>query len=154
MSSPIDKSVELFMAGYNCAQSIVGGFCDEVGLDFDTAIKISSSFGAGMGRLRETCGTVTGSFMILGLKYGYTDPKDIKSKTQHYKLIQLYAQKYKDIYGTINCFELLKRPKGADNPQPDKRDEQYYKIRPCVALVRGAAQLLDSFLKENPIKED
>lgn len=74
MSAHSDLARELFKQGYNCSQSVFAAFCDETGLDTETALKIASSFGGGMGRLREVCGAVTGMFMVVGMKYGYTDP--------------------------------------------------------------------------------
>ena len=68
-------AVQLFKEGYNCSQAVLGAYCTELGLDFETAVKLSSSFGGGMGRLREVCGAVSSMFMIAGLKYGYCDPK-------------------------------------------------------------------------------
>ena len=71
---------ELFKKGYNCSQAVLGAWCEELGLDFNTAMRISQSFGGGMGRLREVCGTCTGAFMVLGLKYGTADSKDFERK--------------------------------------------------------------------------
>lgn len=82
MSKHRELAKELFIKGYNCSQSVFAAFCDETGLDVDTALKIASSFGGGMGRLREVCGAVTGMFMVVGMKYGYTDPSDKKARTK------------------------------------------------------------------------
>ena len=62
-----DRAKELFGSGYNCAQSVIGAFCDELGIDFDTAMKISEGFGGGMGRMRLTCGAVSAMTMAVGL---------------------------------------------------------------------------------------
>ena len=70
------KAKELFLQGYNCCQAVVGAFAEDLGLDFDTAMKLSSSFGGGFGRLREVCGAVSGMGIVAGLKSGYSDPKD------------------------------------------------------------------------------
>ena len=97
----------LFKEGYNCAQSVFCTFAQELGIDFETALKLSSSFGGGMGRLREVCGAVSAMFMIAGLKYGYTEPDNKEVKTEHYKRIQELAQLFKEKHGTIICRELL-----------------------------------------------
>ncbi|MEN6490015.1 MAG: C-GCAxxG-C-C family protein, partial [Smithella sp.] len=60
------RAMELFRRGYNCAQSVFAAFCEDMGIDFETALKLSSSFGAGMGRLREVCGAVSGMFAVVG----------------------------------------------------------------------------------------
>ncbi len=144
MSNKVERAKELFLEGYNCAQSVVGAFCEDVGMDFDTAIKLSSSFGAGMGKLREVCGALSGAFMVAGLKYGYTSPTDNQAKAQHYKLIQDMAEKFKAQTGSIVCRELLKISKEEkQNHIPAKRTPDYYKKRPCVAMVEIAATIID-----------
>lgn len=139
------KARELFEKGYNCSQSVFAAFCDETGLDTKTAVKIASSFGGGMGRLREVCGAVTGMFMVLGMKYGYTDPFDKKAKTEHYKLIQALAKQFEKENGSIICRELLGIQVKNDIPVPDDRNENYYRKRPCAELVERAARILDEY---------
>ena len=143
------KAVNLFKSGYNCAQSVLGAFCEEFNMDFETAMKLTSSLGAGMGRLREVCGAVSGMFLVAGLKYGYTDPKDYKAKTKHYKLIQELAEEFKQKNKYIVCKDLLGLTR-KDGYTPEKRTEEYYKKRPCSELVGCAAEILDElFEKEN-----
>ena len=104
-----EKARELFMEGYNCSQSVVGAFAQELGMEKETAMKLASSFGAGMGRLREVCGTVSGMFLIAGLAYGYSDPKAREEKAEHYKRIQTLAARFREKNGTIICRELLEK---------------------------------------------
>ncbi len=147
MSNNVEKARELFLQGYNCAQSVVGAFCEDVGMDFDTAIKLSSSFGAGMGKLREVCGALSGAFMVAGLKCGYTSPTDNEVKAQHYKLIQDIAEKFKEQTGSIVCRELLQISKDEkQNHIPGERNPDYYKKRPCVAMVEIAATITEDVL--------
>jgi C_GCAxxG_C_C family probable redox protein len=138
---------ELFEQGYNCSQSVFAAFCDETGLDLETALKISSSFGGGMGRLREVCGAVTAMFMIAGIKYGYTSPENDELKAEHYKLIQMLAAKFREHNGSYICRDLLGLD-GADNPMPERRSEKYYQTRPCSSIVEYAAELMDELIKE------
>lgn len=138
------KAVELFKSGYNCSQAVFGAYAEELGIDFDTAIKISSSFGGGMGRMREVCGALTGAFMVIGMLDGDYDAKDNKAKAEHYKIIQEFAEEFRIQNGSIICRELLGlSQKGADNPVPELRTEGYYKKRPCVELVELVAKNLD-----------
>ena len=137
------KARELFKSGYNCAQATFCAFCDELGIDFETALKLSSSFGGGMGRLREVCGAVSAMFMIAGLKQGYTSNNDDEAKEKHYRLIQELAQKFKSKHGSIICRELLNLPPGADSPTPSKRTEQYYQERPCENFIGNAAKIIN-----------
>ena len=149
MSSHSILARELFEKGYNCSQAVFAAFCDETGIDFETALKISSSFGGGMGRLREVCGAVSGMFMVLGMMYGYSDPLDKTAKAEHYKLIQSLAMNFKTENNSIICRELLNLSVKTDNPTPETRTEEYYKKRPCVELVEYAASILDDYIQNN-----
>ena len=139
---------ELFKKGYNCSQAVLGAWCEDLGLDFNTAMRISQSFGGGMGRLREVCGTCTGAFMVLGLKYGTADSKDSERKKEVYEIVQKFAKRFKEVNGfdSIICRELLGLPSGSSVPTPEKRTDEYYKKRPCVELVGLSAGLLDEFI--------
>ena len=77
-----------FESGYNCAQAVLLAFCDDLGLEKETAILISAPFGGGMGRLREVCGTVSGMNMALGLYFGKYEPEDNTKKTELYKAVR------------------------------------------------------------------
>ena len=149
-----EKGKELFLSGYNCSQSVLGAFCQELGMDFDTAMKLSSSFGAGMGRMREVCGAVSGMFMVAGLKEGFVNPTDedaAKKKTEHYQRIQDLAKAYIEQSGSIICRQLLGlEEKRSSLPmfeaKPEARTAEYYKKRPCADLVAMACQILDDQL--------
>ena len=144
MSVKSEKAKELFKSGYNCSQSVLGVFCEELGLDFNTAMKISSSFGGGMGRMREVCGTVSGMFMAAGLMFG----GDNSSKAELYAKIQDLAERFKKENGSIICRELLQGIESSTSPVPDERTEKYYKKRPCVELVGDAVEIFESYVKE------
>ncbi len=143
-----EKAMALFKEGYNCTQAVVGTFADELEIDFDTAMKLASSFGGGMGRLREVCGAVSGMFIVAGLKFGYSDPKDKEHKTEHYKLIQELAEKFKEEHPSIVCRELLGLEQKKESYVPEDRTENYYKKRPCVQIVGKAAEIIGEYLQE------
>ena len=142
----MDKGVEYFLEGYNCAQSVFLAYAEKYGFDKETALKISSSFGGGMGRLREVCGAVSAMFAIIGLESGYTSPNNHKTKTEHYKHIQALAEKFKAEHGSIVCRELLGTLAKTNSYVPEKRTEEYYKVRPCVKFVKTACEILDKEL--------
>ena len=146
MTTYSEKAVNNFKMGYNCAQSVFLAFAEDFGFDKETALKLSSSFGGGMGRLREVCGAVSSMFAIAGLKEGYVSPNDDSAKAKHYELIQNLAEIFKSKYGTIICRELLELPEGSDSPIPSKRTEEYYNSRPCEAFVRYAAEIIENEL--------
>lgn len=144
-----EQAMKLFREGYNCAQSVFLAFYDEYGMDFETALKISSSFGAGMGKLREVCGAVSGMFMVAGMLYGYTDPKDHTGKTKHYERIQTLAKEFEEQNRSIICRELLGIGKEKESPAPEVRTKEYYQKRPCLELVGMAAEIMDNYIKSN-----
>lgn len=140
------KSMELFRQGYNCSQAVVGAWADEMGMDFETAIKVSSGFGGGMGRLREVCGSVSGAFMVLGMRYS-TGLPDPQSKKEMYEKIQAFAARFKEEnkFNSIVCREILGLT-GKSNPTPAERTDEYYKKRPCPELIALSSALLEEFM--------
>ena len=147
MSDKSEKAKELFKSGYNCSQAVLGVFCEELGLDFDTAIKISSSFGGGMGRMREVCGTVSGMFMSAGLAFA-SNQSSGTAKAEQYRKVQELAKRFKDKNGSIICRELLEGITDSNSPIPSERTESYYKKRPCIELVGDSVEIFEQFLKE------
>lgn len=141
-----EKARELFMQGYNCSQSVFAAFCDVTGIDFGTALRISSSFGGGMGRMREVCGAVSGMFMVAGAIYGYEEPGNNKIKSEHYARIQELASKYREKNGSIICRELLGLDGRDTSPNSPPRTAEYYKKRPCPDLAADAAQIMDDYI--------
>lgn len=137
-----------FKQGYNCAQSVVLAFKDELGLDERTLLTMASPFGGGMGRLREVCGAVSGAFIVLGLKFGYVSAEDYEGKKRLYGYVQEVGNSFKTLNGSYICSELVGLPAGADKPAPEKRTDEYYKKRPCADLVGDAAEILERFIEE------
>ena len=145
----VERAVELFVEGYNCAQAVAAAFGDLTGLDEKTAAKMASCFGGGMGRMREVCGAVSGMLMVAGILYGYDDPKATREKRELYAQVQAMAGQFREELGSIVCRDLLKNPPSDPNPTP--RTEQFYKDRPCARMVATAARIMDAFIEEHPI---
>ena len=143
--------MENFRKGYNCSQSIVLAFEDMLSIDESTLSRMASSFGGGMGRLREVCGSVSGMFMVAGLLYGYDGPETGQIKAAHYARIQELARRFEDKYGTIVCREILGLDVRHDTPTPEARTDGYYKKRPCPEIIGDAAEILEQYIKENPV---
>ncbi len=149
MSDYSKKAQELFCNGHNCAQAIVLAFKDLFEIDEEVLKKFSSSFGGGVARLREVCGCVTGMAIVLGLLHGDYEVLDNDAKADHYARIQKLAFEFRDKFKTYNCAELLNKLKGPEAPIPDKRTEEYYKIRPCAMFIGEMALILENYLREN-----
>ena len=148
MTDHAQLAKELFLKGYNCAQAIVCAFSDFTGYDIDTSARMASSFGGGLGRLRETCGAVSAAALVLGIVKGYDDPADPDAKKQHYALVREFAERFKAKDKSINCRELLTlaglMPESGG--EPEQRMEEFYRNRPCPQLVYDAALILEAFL--------
>ncbi len=142
------QAAEFFVNGYNCAQAVAMAFSDVTGLSEKVTAKMISSFGGGMGRLREVCGAVSGMLFVAGILYGYDVP-DQEAQMAHYARVQELAGKFRETAGSIVCREILQNP--PSDPKPTPRTEEFYKQRPCVRMVILAAQILDEYIKENPI---
>ena len=151
MTNHAEIAKQLFFKGYNCAQSVFCAFTDVTGYDIDTSARMASSFGGGLGRLRETCGAVSAAALILGIVNGYADPADYEAKKQHYELVREFADKFKEKDKSIICRELL--TEASLNPEsggaPEQRSEEYYQKRPCPNLVYDAALILDEMIQHS-----
>ena len=152
MSKHSEQAVKLYYEGYSCAQSMLLTFSDETGLSRELSLRISSSFGGGMGRLREVCGAVTGMFMICGILYGYTDITDTSLKAAHYARVQELGLEFKKRYSTFICRELLDLDVLHDDPTPEERTSEYYKKRKCSLYIEAAAEILDEFIERQKNK--
>lgn len=148
------KAMTLFKEGYNCSQAVCLAFADvyseKYAIEESMILKLSSSFGGGMGRLREVCGAVTGMFIVAGLLYGYDAPDADEQKKAHYARIQKLAHDFEVQSGSIICRDLLGLTQKRDEPVPEKRTESYYQKRPCVEKVGQAAAILEQYIRENP----
>lgn len=135
----IDKSQELFDEGFACSQSVLMTFAKQFELDERTAKLISSTFGGGMGRLREKCGAVTGGFMVLGLKYGNANPKDMDTKLAAYRKVRDLNHRVEEIHGTTNCSEILKK----FATEADVAERKHHKIICRKVVGDVTAQVFD-----------
>ncbi len=144
-----EYAVELFVSGYNCAQAVAVAFCDVTGMDRELTARLSSSFGGGMGRMREVCGAVSGMLMVAGILYGYDTNDDDVQKKAHYTLVQKLAGQFREQAGSIICREILKNP--PSDPVPSPRTEAYYAQRPCVRMVYLAARIMEDYIAAHPV---
>ena len=137
----VEKARELFLAGYNCSQSVFAAFATEYGLDEKTALSISCGLGGGVGRMREVCGAVGGAALVFGLKYG-------EDKNVVYPEMQEFAQNFKAERGSIVCRDLLRNVKVTAGALAQERNDTYYRERPCLSVVELAASILENMLED------
>lgn len=143
------RAVELFKSGFNCSQSVVAAFAPLYGYTQEQALRMSASFGGGIGRMRQTCGAACGLFLVAGLETGSTDPNDREGKAANYALVQQLGEQFKVANGSLICADLLGLNKtAATPPTPEARTEQYYAKRPCSQIVEEAAQIWAEYMKK------
>jgi len=143
------RAVELFKNGFNCAQAVFASCADLYGItDEQLALRLSASFGGGMGRMRLVCGAASGMFMLAGLQNGSSTPHDNEGKMANYAFVQQLAGDFKGKYGSLICAELLGlAPKGQCNckldldPRPEERTPEYYEKRPCPEMIAEAVRI-------------
>lgn len=146
-SKHAEMAGKIFEQGYNCSQAVLLAFCNITGLDWETAAKLASSFGGGMGSMGEVCGAVTGAFMVLGLLYGNPDPADKEAKVEHSRRIFNYALSFQAENGSLLCRELLQLPEQETKPAQINKSLSALEVMPCTLLVKRAAALVDSFIE-------
>ncbi|MDL2278638.1 C-GCAxxG-C-C family protein [Parabacteroides sp. OttesenSCG-928-G07] len=143
----VAQAVTYFQSGYNCAQSVFLAYSDLFDIDMAMAEKMSVSFGGGLGRMREVCGTVSAMSMLAGFRYPVLDTLDRDARKQNYQIVQKMAELFKEKNGAIVCRNLLRNIKTDNSPMPSDRTAEYYKKRPCARIVADAAQIAGRMLK-------
>lgn len=143
----VEKAKTLFKQGFNCSQSVFAACADIYGIEDEAlALRLSASFGGGIGRMRQTCGAACGMFMLAGLENGSAVVGDAEGKKQNYALVQNLAEKFKQENGSLICAELLGIAPKPQEPTPEARTEEYYKKRPCAEMVASAVRIfLENF---------
>ena len=143
----VENAVKMFKSGYNCTQGVVCAYCDIFGVDEEIAARMAEGFGGGMGRMRLTCGAVSGMVMLAGMKKSKGTKSNIQSRTELYELVRAMAGEFKEKNGSIICGELLGLSKPKDeSAKPEERTEDYYKRRPCIGCVEDCARIVEEYL--------
>jgi C_GCAxxG_C_C family probable redox protein len=141
----IDQAVACFGSGFSCSQAVLSTYAEELGLDKHLALKVSGAFGGGMAGMADTCGAVTGAFMVIGLKYGKTKPEDEEARKKTYALVGEFIARFKAAHSSIVCREML----GCDISTPEgKQTFQANQLKDtrCKKYVEDAAKILEEIL--------
>jgi C_GCAxxG_C_C family probable redox protein len=137
----VELAVSLFKQGFSCSQAVVAAYSESLGLDRELALRVAAGFGGGMGRMAQTCGAVTGAYMLIGMKYGGVDAKARQAKEKTYKLVREFACRFTGRHGSLVCRELL----GCDLSTPEGfqlAKERKLSDTVCANLVRDAATMV------------
>ena len=144
------------MQGYGCCQSVVCAFSDLYGLDEEMALRISAGFGGGVGRMRMMCGTCSALVILAGLEKGQTRGDDREGKAACYQLVRQLLETFRQRNGSIICAELLQMnglKAETNTSQPDERNAEYYRVRPCARKVESAARVFAEYLGSRQASE-
>jgi C_GCAxxG_C_C family probable redox protein len=146
MTDHSERAKELLKEGYSCSQAVFATFCEELGLDKDTALKIADAFGGGIGHMGLTCGAITGAAMVAGLRHGRTAAADNEAKQRTSRIVKALAEAFREKHGTIACAALL----GCNVGTPEGMQyfkEHGFRNTKCLQYVADAAAILDDILE-------
>jgi C_GCAxxG_C_C family probable redox protein len=141
----VEKALACFKEGFSCSQAIFSTYSEGLGLDRLTSLKISQAFGGGMAHLGETCGAVTGAFMLIGLKYGRTQAEDLAARERTYDLIRKFVEDFKGLYGSIQCRRLLGLDLGTEEGMRLAKEKNLFQTL-CTGYVKNAAEIIEDIL--------
>ncbi len=146
MMNRVERAVSCFKEGFTCSQAMLSTYGPQLGLNHELALKVSGAFGGGMARMGETCGAVTGAFMVIGLKHGNARVEDKQAKERAYSLIREFVDRFKSRNGSIVCRELLgydiSTPKGLKLIREKKLTTTL-----CPKFVQDAAEIVEQILE-------
>lgn len=142
MQSKANEAVACFNDGFNCSQAILSTYCEEFGLDKKTALQIACGLGAGMGRMQETCGAVSGACLLIGLRHGKCHKEDDPAKEKTYAMVREFHRRFQERNGVTSCRELL----GVDLMTGDRQTVAERVKVVCPNAIRDAAEIIEEIL--------
>ena len=148
--SRTERAKEYFLQGFACSQAVALAFSDLTGIDEDTIKKLTLPFGGGLGRLRLTCGAVSGMALVIGAVFSESENSP-ENKKNTYAIVQELCGKFQKETGSLICAELLAKMKVPVEigGEAEKRTKEYYQKRSCADMVALATGILEEYLKEN-----
>ena len=135
-----------FIEGYSCSQAVFSAFAEAEEIELETALRIASSFGAGMARMGDTCGALTGGMMVLGLKFGRTVADDSEAKEKNYRLVHEFVERFNSYFGHSICKNLLGFDPGLPDASQRFKDDPELEKR-CAGFVQKAAEILEEIIE-------
>ncbi len=125
-----------------------------MGLDYQTAVKISAGFGGGM-MLGSVCGAVTGGVMAIGLKRGGVGTQ---AGLATGLLVRQFTDRFKALHKSVNCVELTGWDiSKVDLTKPEAIAEAYKsalaknQFGACSGYVRDATKIVTEMLNAPPV---
>jgi C_GCAxxG_C_C family probable redox protein len=145
MTQRAERAVSLFEEGFSCSQAVLAQFSDLFGLDRRLALKISQPFGGGIAHRGETCGAVSGAFLVIGMKFGRTEVEDLEAREKTYEKINEFIDRFSAAHGSILCRDLL----GVNLSEPgvhEKAEEEKLFDSICRPLIQSSIEILEEIL--------
>jgi C_GCAxxG_C_C family probable redox protein len=142
--SRLETATSLFKQGYDCAQTVLVAFGDVTGIERETALKLGSAFAGGMGMTGNTCGTVSGALMVIGLVHGATEPKDKETKARTIKMVNDFFKKFNERNASATCRELIGVDIASVKQMPSEERKNVY--RKCLKYVQSSVEILEEIL--------
>ncbi len=146
MGEKAKKALKCFKNGYFCSQAVLIAFCEDLGMDQQTALKVASGFGGGMGRMGEVCGAVTGAFIVLGLDAWTAEVPNPEEKNKVSARIREFSEIFKQRHGSILCKDLLGCVIGTPEGYKEATDKGLF-VTVCRPVVEEAGEILEGMLK-------
>ena len=144
--SKANVAVEIFNSGFNCSQAVFAAYCEQLGIDKEAGLKLACPFGSGISYTNATCGAVTGAYMLIGLKYGKYLANDNEAKEKTFNLVQKFTEKFKEIYGSVQCTDLLSSDLSTEQGYSFAKDHGLFKTL-CPCYVEDAVKILEDIMK-------
>lgn len=149
INSRCEEAVKCFNEGFNCSQAVFATYSEQLGLNREAALKIASPFGGGIARMGDTCGAVTGALMLIGLKEGKYLAEDHEAKEKCYRLSQDFIRKFKELYGSILCRDILSCDISTESGHKFAVEHNLTKTL-CPGFVRDASKIVENLLELIP----
>lgn len=142
-----ETALESFRSGLNCSQAVLKTYCNRLNIDKDLALNISCGFGGGMGRLQETCGAVTGAYMVLSIFNGIKFPDNKDKKEGSYSMIQMFSKRFKSIHGTTDCKSLLNCDLKTEEGQRYAKENRLFETL-CEQCISDSINILEDLIQD------
>jgi C_GCAxxG_C_C family probable redox protein len=146
MSEKSSRACSVFNGGFNCAQAVLTTFSPAFDLSERDALRLACAFGAGMGRMGKVCGAVTGAFMTVGLASCETKKSNEKRKTEAYRLVREFTDRFCARHGSIDCRELLGLDLGTPEGTAEAQRTGVFDAK-CTLFVEDAVTILEDLLR-------
>ncbi|MGA9118212.1 MAG: C-GCAxxG-C-C family protein [Bacteroidota bacterium] len=145
MSTKSEDAVRCFSTGCNCAQAVFSAYCLQFGVGKEDALKISTGFGAGMARMQEVCGAVTGAIMVIGCAHGMTQAGDTAAKEETYRRVQEFARLFREKHGALTCKELIGCDLNTEEGRKFFQDNDLHNTK-CAGFVHEASDIVGQLI--------